>query len=295
MFCKNQWINISWDGASVRHSKENLRVTFNQRAKTLLDFNHACDIVASEIYDSHKNLYLAFSGGSDSEHVANCLHRQGIPFTVLILNYNQATSKEQQYESWYAKAWCRRHNVTPMIVDFGDYAQTVVEKTKFIYLKPRLHGGAPTASFLHDLMNKLEGQLITGYQLEYYPDYDQMTYLEPQLGLYSGFVMQESDFYLETLQPNRHPWAFFYWNPEIMASFVHSWDIVWNMQENKSIIYQTALRPKFNYPLGFFKQDYGPRRFDQYLMRKTLSNAKWGTRDCALLGTKEDLLQQLLE
>jgi hypothetical protein len=86
-----------------------------------------------------------------------------------------------------------------------------------------------------DIAEEYNANLVTGMQLEYYPDYEQMTYLEPQLGDYQGFVFEESDFYLETLAPNKHPWGFYYWSPDIMASFVNEWNTNLNMQENKSV------------------------------------------------------------
>ena len=54
-------------GTAARNKTENIRVEFLRRAHTLMQFDHACDLAASEIYDSHKNLYLALSGGSDSD------------------------------------------------------------------------------------------------------------------------------------------------------------------------------------------------------------------------------------
>ena len=288
MLCKNSWISISWDGLPVRQEKENLKVTFNSRAKTLMDFNRACDIAASEIYDTHKNLYLALSGGSDSEYVATCLTRNGIPFTPIIINYNHVTHNDQQYESWYAKLWCRKNQVTPLVVDINDYTQSNDEKEKFTFIKPRISGSVATLGYLSNLIKERGGKLVTGNQLEYYPDHEQMTYLEPQLGDYNGFVMEESDYYLETMEPDRHPWAFYYWSPEVMAGFVSSWDINLTMQENKSAIYQTSPRPKFDYPFDFFTEKQGK-------YRALFSKQKWGTIDCALMGSKEVLLAQILE
>jgi len=288
MFCNNNWISLSWDGLPVRQEKENLKVTINRRAKTLIDFDRACDLAASEIYDSHKNLYLALSGGSDSEYVADCLVRNGIPFTPIILNYTHVKHNDQRYESWYARAWCKKHNITPMFVDMGDYAQSADEKQKFALIKPRLSGTVPTIGFLSNLVKQHGGKLVTGYQLEYYPDHEQMTYLEPQLGSYHGFVMEESDLYLETLYPNEHPWALFYWSPETMAGFVSAWNTELTMQENKSAIYKTSLRPKFDYPYDIFTMEQGK-------YRALFSYQKWGTIDCALMGPREHLLAQLLE
>jgi hypothetical protein len=288
MLCKNSWIDLSWDGKSNRVDKENLQVVFNRRAKTLLSFDQACDQTAHEIYDSHKNLYLAFSGGSDSEHVATCLLRNKIPFTPLIVNYNKVKSNDQRYEQWYAYHWCKTHQIQPRVIDFGDHISSENEKQAYMAIRPRLFRGGAFASCMRDIMKELGGQLITGSQLEYYPDLEQMTYLQNQLGDYHGFVMEESDLYIETVQPNQHPWAFYYWSPEIMASFVNSWNPDMTMQENKSAIYQTSPRPKF-----FQAQDLVTSLQNQ--VREILIKSKWGTRDCALLGTKDQLLSQLLE
>jgi len=288
MLCNDNWIDLTWDGASSRTGKENIQVEICQRAKTLINFDLACNRAAQEIYDTHKNLYLGLSGGADSEYVATCFHRNGIPFTPVILQYNLATSNDQVYESWYAKQWCRQHNVEPLIVNIDNYVTSEHEKNVYLTLKPRLLGGAVTAGFLKKFVDSRGGKLISGFQIEYYPDHEQMTYLEPQLTSYNGFVLEESDLYIETLGTNQHPWAFFYWSPEIVAGFVHGWNVDKTMTENKSIIYKTSCRPKFSYPRNFFPGDQGT-------IRKAIANSKWGTIDCALLGTKEQLLSRLLE
>lgn len=288
MLCKNSWIDISWDGKPSRINKENLQVIFNQRAKTLMSFDRACDQTAQEIYDGYKNLYLALSGGSDSECVANCLVRNKIPFTPLIVTYSEVKGNDQRYEQWYAYHWCKTHQIQPQVIDYVDYISTESETQAYVKLRPRIFRGSAFAGFLRKAIKELGGQLLTGSQLEYYPDHEQMTYLENQLGSYNGFIMEETDLYLEALEPNQHPWAFFYWNPEIMASFVNSWNVDLTMQENKSTIYQTNPRPKFLQP-------YGLATSLQVQIREVLTESKWGTRDCALLGTKEQLLSQLLE
>lgn len=290
MLCKNNWVDITWDGKDSRIKKENIQVKFLRRASTLTDFDVACDRAAGEIYDTYKDLYLGLSGGADSEYVASCLYRNGIPFTPVILQYNfsgLAGSKDQEYESWYAKQWCKKHNVEPLLVNIDDYVTSEHEKSVYVKIKPRLIGGAVTAGFLKKFVESQGGSLLSGFQLEYYPDHEQMTYLNSQLRNYSGFVLEESDLYIETLGTNQHPWAFFYWTPDIVAGFVNSWDVSKTMTENKSIIYKTSHRPKFNYPHNFFPEN-------QFIFRKTMIE-KWGTRDCALLGTKEHLLSQLLE
>lgn len=287
MLCKDSWIDINWDGLPQRQGSENLSVTFNKKAKELLPFATACDRVAQEIYSQHKNLYLAMSGGSDSENIANVFLRNNIPFTPIMLTYNETGYNDQKLEMWWAQQWCKKNQVTPLVIDVENYANSPQEKQYTGIVKPRLGFGIVTHGRILDTVNQLGGQLMTGFQLEYYPDHEQMEYLRPVLGDYEGFVMEEADNYIESIAPNQHPWAFHYWSPEIMASFVNEWDNSLTMQENKAKIYNTAHRPKFTYHLDVFNP----------AVQKVRTECKkhWGTRDCALLGSRESLLSQLLE
>ena len=56
MLCKNSWIDMTWDGKPARTGKENIQIEFRRRAKTLINFDLACDTAAQEIYDTHKGL-----------------------------------------------------------------------------------------------------------------------------------------------------------------------------------------------------------------------------------------------
>ena len=114
-----------------------------------------------------------------------------------------------------------------------------------------------------------------------------MTYLEPQLGNYVGFVMEETDRYLETMCPDQHPWGFYYWSPDILAAFVNEWDTSMTMQENKANIYKVNYRPKMGYPSDMIN-------VEKYTNRKALAS-EFGTLDCALLGTKQSLLEKLVK
>ena len=286
MLCKDSWIDLSWDGLPTRQGPENIAVKINSRAKELLPFNTACDLVAEEIYSTHKNLYITMSGGSDSENVANTFLRMGIPFTPILITYDATRHNDQKLEMWWAQQWCKKNNIKPLVVDVGNYANSETEKRYTSAIKPRLGYGIVTHGLILDTVQKLGGHIVSGFQLEYYPDHEQMEYLRPVLGNYDGFVMEEADLYVETLVPNQHPWAFYYWNAEIMASFVSEWDTTLTMQENKSKIYGTVHRPKYMYHRDVFEPN----------IKKIRDQCKqyWGTRDCALLGSREQLLAQLL-
>ena len=287
MLCKDNWIDISWDGLPKRKQKENLRVTFNQKANKIIPFDQACDQVAQEIYSEHKNLYVAFSGGCDSENVANAFYRNNIPFTPVMLIYDNVEDQEQIKESSYAIEWCKKNKIDPLVIHSQDFIGSPEESAAFLEVRPRLFFGNVTSSMLATHIKKLNGSLVTGYQLEYYPDHEQMTYLEPQLGNYVGFVMEETDRYLETMCPDQHPWGFHYWSSDILAAFVNEWDTSMTMQENKANIYKVPHRPKIGYPSDILPME-------KFKNRKALAS-EFGTLDCALLGTKQSLLEKLVK
>jgi len=287
MLCRDNWIDISWDGLPQRKQKENLRVIFNQKADKIIPFDQACDQTAHEIYSQYKNLYVALSGGCDSENVANTFYRNNIPFTPIILIYNNVDDQEQVTESLYAIEWCKKHKIEPWVIHSQNFIGSLEERAAFLNVKPRLFFGNVTSLMLATHVKERNGLLVTGYQLEYYPDHEQMTYLESQLGNYVGFVMEETDRYLETMCPDQHPWGFHYWSPDILAAFVNEWDTSMTMQENKANIYKVPHRPKLSYP-----KDFAPP--DIYHNRHLLLS-QFGTLDCALLGTKQSLLEKLVK
>lgn len=280
-------MQLSWAGNPKRIFNENFEVTLSSQCDSVVPFQQACDEVAITIANKFDNLFLTMSGGCDSEHVANVLLRNKIPFTPLLLTYEKVTHNDQRYERWFAKHWCRKNNIKPLEIDISDYLNSQADHNRFIEVKPRLFYGLTTHGAFIDIVKKYNGHVITGMQLEYYPDYDQMQYLEPQLGNYVGFVMQESDGYIDVLDPEHHPWAFYYWSPKILASFVNAWDTSLNMQENKAAIYGVSPRPKMSYPTDFYPHN------TQFVRKKFTNN--WGTRDCRLLGTKEELLNKLVK
>lgn len=283
MLSENNWIDISWDGKSFREKSENLLVRYNSTGGRVRNFDEVCNEVADKIATKYSNIHILFSGGSDSENVCNTFLRNKIPFTPVILHYAHVTHYPL-YEKWYAEMWCRRNKIAPMILDMSKEVGNARDSQTFGKLKPRLWMTGSYYAIL-DFARANKAHIVTGNQLEYYPDADQMEYLRPQLNDYKGFVMEESDYYMEALEPDVHPWAFYYWNPDIMASFAAVWNTDLYMQENKAAIYNTDFRPKFSFPKGYYS--------DQVLAIRSAASKKFGTIDCALMGTREELIARL--
>lgn len=273
---------MDWEGKIPRNIKENFEVRFKQRAERIYPFHEICDITAKQIGSKYKNLHLAFSGGADSECVANALHRNNIDFVPVIMTL----VAEQTPETDYALRWCKHRNIKPMIVHYGiDVIQSGGAYRKIMLeARARLKIGV-TPLFLVKEIEKLGGDYIAGMQVEYHPD-AQFSGDEGIPADYKGFVINECDAYSEIASPDRHPWAFFYWTPEMLASTVYHWDTSLDMTRAKAKLYDTELRPKmlntaFDNEIGFLLQRKQPRTI-------------FGTIDSALIGDKEELLSKLL-
>jgi asparagine synthetase B (glutamine-hydrolysing) len=84
----NNWFSVDASGSKFQ-------LKFNKKASTLYEnFDQAADNAAQLLYQEwgHKPLYLALSGGLDSELTARILVKNNIPFTPVILkikDYNE--------------------------------------------------------------------------------------------------------------------------------------------------------------------------------------------------------------
>lgn len=274
------WVDITWDNLPARQQKENVQLNFSSTTDSIKDFNTICNLVAVNIAGKYNNLYLSLSGGCDSEHIANVFVRNNIKFTPVIL----IIQGFPEIESWYARRWCDQNHIIPVILKLNpsDIDDILVKYSKII--KPRMPLGLfPT--YIAEYVNSVGGHLVTGNQLEYYPDQEQLSGYTNELGNYQGFIFSESDTYVESAFPNQHPWSFYYWNPDIMASFVNSYNPALTLQENKSKIYNVAIRPKCHFP-GVINCVS-----NKFLLE---SRKYFGTTDLVCLGNKNELLNKLV-
>jgi hypothetical protein len=281
MLCRNNWLDYSWQGHIPRIHKENLTLNFKEKADNILPFDQCCDQTAHEIADTYKNLYIALSGGADSECVADCFFRNNIPFIPVIHIFKNIKFNS---EVEYALKWCRKNKIEPLIVPFdndlffnGGYTDLILK------IRSRMPPALATVPLLK-IIEDLGGLLVSGMQVEYYPD-EQFGVGEGIPENYQGFLINESDFYYEVISPNRHPWAFFYWSPDMLASTIYNWDTKLCMTDSKANLYQTLWRPKI--PAKEFMR--------QMPMALRKSGSYFGTIDCALLGDKEEILSKLVK
>ena len=115
MIKNDQWVSAghkSWSEVRLADNKLDFRLL--RPAQYQFDnFQDACDFNAQRLYEDWQDrpFYLALTGGMDSECSATTLLRNKIAFTPFILEVDNLNA----YEVWYAKYWCWKNKVTPIV------------------------------------------------------------------------------------------------------------------------------------------------------------------------------------
>lgn len=219
----NDWYSVNLDPFSINFSP----YPFKE-----MSFRDACDHTARLIADKFDNLHLAFSGGYDSELVANVLLRNSIPFTPVI--WRDLYSRESDF----ALHWCRKHNVTPRVINgnvLDENLRKMLRKIASRFKSQDDLGAIPM--MIARLIEKENGSLITGTGITAsggleYPN------------IMSSFTeWQKNEILVDMLYP-KHPGSFFFYTPEILLAYAKEVDRTLPTQEAKAILYETSFRPK---------------------------------------------------
>jgi hypothetical protein len=109
-----------------------LKVNINPYQFVEMTFHEAADYTANLIKNRYDKIFLAFSGGADSDFVFHCFQRCGVPFTPVIVKSN-GNKKELEY----AYKTCDKFGVTPHIIDMDD---ELFLKIHLEYVIKKIHG-----------------------------------------------------------------------------------------------------------------------------------------------------------
>ena len=269
----DQWVDTGHQNwCSVRLTARGLDFRVNQPAIDLLSFSDACDYTAKKLAQDWADwpLYLALSGGLDSELAAEVLLRNQIPFTPVIFEVENVHATEL----WFAKHWCWRNGIEPLIIpltgeQFDRKVLPYLCRQK--YCSIRHHCNLWLANYVKDL----GGKLITGLA--------EINFDLPTQQFYNGVV----DWPFEFFDPVPQPCGFFSYTPEVALAWINEFDISINEQYNKIRIYNVPPRPKMisitpiNNCTPFSQQIH--RNFDRYT---PVTPPNW-------LGSKTQVMQML--
>ena len=294
---KDKWIRYHFNGKDTRENdKDNFIVDFSTpiTPTQILDFKTACLQVAEEIESTlnGQRLFVAMSGGCDSETVANTFYQLKIPFTPIIHETYYLGLEAYYADTWWAKRWCKDKGIEP-IIKRSTFPEMFAENKP---IADRIKGRKlyPIQNAVLANYAKSQGGVLVNGQafIEYYPDLT-LDYLkdivhDPRFyeneKLRSGWLLHEDDFYIDMNDPGFHPYNFLSWNREIVMSYISSRDMTLNSEENKFKIMKCFPRPKLGVPevAWVFLKEYQDRLKRQY-----------GTSEVCFLGTHKEMLERL--
>lgn len=213
---------------------------------TRTDFHREIDLGLRQMADefAHRPLYLALSGGLDSEYVGNSLIRNKIPFTPVLMRigtYNDL-------EVCHAEYWCKRNNIKPYLITVDPVK--LLNKLKATLLKEWITcnlGGLINVMIADYVETKYNGALVAGSG-DCTVHTSEAAWLSNDGTVASVkdpvFYYWDADVVLEHLRPGRHPCSTISYFPETLYSWIYNYDTNLTEQESKSQLYDIPVRPK---------------------------------------------------
>ncbi len=296
MYCRNNWITYDFgDGIGNRRIRNgDLSLQFNGTANKVYPLDEIAQQTAKEIYSLYSNIYVALSGGCDSEYVAKSFKDAGVPFKAITM-----TCKSYfMIGEWYADKWCKDNDVELIKLEVDPFDLLSYGKHNLGKIKGIEWLGL-TINLVANEVERLGGHMVIGAFPSYWPDpklrSDKATHELKET--FRGFTFGEGDWYIELINPNKHPWAFFFWSPEMLASVISEWDTTQPVEENKWRMFNLLPRPKLN-GSEFFHCNFLAKTLPEYNEMFKWAHAHkqlgWGTRDFAICPDKEEFLKLLL-
>ena len=202
-----------------------------------MSFQDAADYTAKRIYEKNKNIFVALSGGADSEFVVRVFHRNNIPFTPIIIK----TSGNFKELIWAYRV-CDKLDLKPVIIELTDsqylkiYYEDVIKK---------IHGYgifAVTSIFACRYARERDGVLVIGEHMIEGDKEDEngIKRIRPE--------MNEWDCYNEAVVGYEYNIPFFLYTMELCYAMLNSIDDDREQHDMwKCKLYGIDYRPKIEY------------------------------------------------
>ena len=155
MITKNNWISSNLEDRYTNPETDFL-LTFKPYPFKKMKFEDAVEMSVKEISGTYSNLYLALSGGYDSEFILRAFHRSNVPITPVIVRYGN------EVESAWAYKACRELGITPVEITITDnqFVEYFYEKIFKKFNGIGFH--ATHVLFAAEYVEKQGGTLLTG-------------------------------------------------------------------------------------------------------------------------------------
>jgi hypothetical protein len=134
---------------------ENNSCSFNFANLKIRKKEECIDYAVNKITEKSENLFLALSGGLDSEFVANCLFDRGVQFTPIIMDIHS-----NRIENWYAHYWCYEKRIKPLIITMNE--KDVIKTFSKISEEKNIPFYCSIPIILSEIVSQKGGNLILG-------------------------------------------------------------------------------------------------------------------------------------
>lgn len=223
----NNWIDFDYN--------ERRCVLDTSSLDTSVTFKQAIDKATEHIRYTYPNLYISLSGGIDSEFTAKCFLERGIAFTPLIVDYISNGA-----EVWWAYKWCYENNVVPDVIKLS--------KEKYISICTKYAKQYNTSFFsaidfmMEEYVSSRGGSLLLSTtepfnKIDCFSDV-----FEKPDSINLNFASY--DFMIDYHIPDKHPYSFFTYIPEVVYNMVKDIDTTKSIQFSMSEFYDVDPRPK---------------------------------------------------
>jgi hypothetical protein len=223
----NNWIDFNYD--------EKRCILDMSSLDTSIDKEDAIDIAVESISKRYQNLYISMSGGIDSEFTANCFLKRGIPFTPLIVDYISNGA-----EVWWAYRWCYLNGITPDVIRLSQHDYV---KLSWTYAELKNTSFSSALDFIMEkYASKKHGSLLLSTPEPFNKiDCISDTFEDPGV---CELHYASYDFMLDYHNPEKHPYNFLSYTPEMVYNMVRGVDPEKPLQHSITEYYGVDARPK---------------------------------------------------
>lgn len=205
---------------------------------TPMKINDAVDHTVNSIIRKYDNLYVALSGGIDSEFIAKCLYERGVKFTPVIVDFTLNSA-----EVWHAYHWCYKNNVKPHTIKIE--MNEVSDKFSAIALKYNVPFITAIDFIIEEYVSDNNGHLITGGAEPF--DRDSVFHDRFLKSASEKLDVSSYDFAIDTAFPKKHPGNFQVFTPEFLFCMVRDMNYDKPIQLSMCEFYDVNPRPKLPY------------------------------------------------
>jgi len=192
-------------------------------------FETCSEAACIDIANKYDNLYIALSGGLDSEYVLRAFNSCSVSIVPVIVLCDNNTK-----EASYAFKVCDELKIQPVVIKVSE---TDLISSFSSYIKNTINGvgyGASYVMIAAEYVKRIGGTLVTGDHL--LGDGDDI--ISDNAYAFSN----EWDFYINSVFPEVNNINYFLYTPELVYSMAPSEYIGWN--KYKSILYGIEYRDK---------------------------------------------------